>query len=343
MRSRSTAFALALLAGCTTVLVDVPELQIGPAAPTSAEPLTASLSGETADDTRWTVAWLRDGTRVLSLDGALQVPATETARDQRWQAVIVDRFDGGAVVGTSNELIIANSPPVLSQATIDPEEPGSDEALTVLVGWSDADGDPQDLAVQWLIDGVEVASSLTLPIGTHRRGDVVTAVVTPRDPVTDGAPVTTAPVTVGNGAPDGLVAGILPSAPTPSDPLQCVVATPAVDPDDDVLTYTVSWFLDGLAYPAALPGATGPVTTTLADDTIPAADTADGQSWSCRVAVNDGFEDGEPATATAFVSAGPAPDFAIDDVNTTSATFDQVVSPRDYLEKVSGWYFGHAT
>ena len=37
------------------------------------------------------------------------------------------------------------------------------------------------------------------------------------------------------------------------------------------------------------------------------------------------------------------PDFHLQDVNTTSASFDQAVSPRDYLQEVSAWYFGHAT
>ena len=37
------------------------------------------------------------------------------------------------------------------------------------------------------------------------------------------------------------------------------------------------------------------------------------------------------------------PDFSLTDVNATSATLDQDVSPRDYLQKVSAWYFGHAT
>ena len=41
--------------------------------------------------------------------------------------------------------------------------------------------------------------------------------------------------------------------------------------------------------------------------------------------------------------AGQVPDFALVDVNSTSATYDQAVSPRDYLQKVSAWYFGHAT
>lgn len=37
------------------------------------------------------------------------------------------------------------------------------------------------------------------------------------------------------------------------------------------------------------------------------------------------------------------PDFALVDVNETSSTYDRSVSPRDYLQQVSGWYFGAAT
>jgi hypothetical protein len=36
-------------------------------------------------------------------------------------------------------------------------------------------------------------------------------------------------------------------------------------------------------------------------------------------------------------------DFSLQDVNPASPTADQPVSPRDYLQRVSGWYFGHAT
>ncbi len=37
------------------------------------------------------------------------------------------------------------------------------------------------------------------------------------------------------------------------------------------------------------------------------------------------------------------PDFHLPDVNATSLTYQLMVSPRDYLKQVSGWYFGHAT
>lgn len=55
-----------------------------------------------------------------------------------------------------------------------------------------------------------------------------------------------------------------------------------------------------------------------------------------------GLPDGGPLLADAGPLA-PQPDFSLHDVNPTSSRYGQAVSPRDYLEKVSGWYFGHAT
>lgn len=37
------------------------------------------------------------------------------------------------------------------------------------------------------------------------------------------------------------------------------------------------------------------------------------------------------------------PDFLLTDLNPASLRFDEPVSPRDYLGKVSGWYFGHSS
>lgn len=37
------------------------------------------------------------------------------------------------------------------------------------------------------------------------------------------------------------------------------------------------------------------------------------------------------------------PDFELVDVNPNSETYNQTVSPRDFLGQISAWYFGHAT
>lgn len=36
-------------------------------------------------------------------------------------------------------------------------------------------------------------------------------------------------------------------------------------------------------------------------------------------------------------------DFNLLDVNPASPTYNQVVSPRDYVQQATLWYFGHAT
>ncbi len=62
----------------------------------------------------------------------------------------------------------------------------------------------------------------------------------------------------------------------------------------------------------------------------------------CAVILLAGCKDDDPVTAPG-PGPGQVPDFSLTDVNPTSTTFDEVVSPRDHLQKVSAWYFGHAT
>ena len=59
------------------------------------------------------------------------------------------------------------------------------------------------------------------------------------------------------------------------------------------------------------------------------------------LAVGCGSGGGSPLPVTSDPQM--APDFALEDVNDTSATHTVDVSPRDYIGKVSGWYFGDAT
>ncbi len=84
----------------------------------------------------------------------------------------------------------------------------------------------------------------------------------------------------------------------------------------------------------------------LPEDPI-AADTAGGDYIETSSTISDvGLR---PATASqppgrvASISQSAVADFSRPDVNVSSSTYDQSVSPRDYLQQVSAWYFGHAT
>jgi hypothetical protein len=54
-------------------------------------------------------------------------------------------------------------------------------------------------------------------------------------------------------------------------------------------------------------------------------------------------DDSKPTAPPQDNTGKLAPDFSLQDVNSTSASHAQQVSPRDYLEKISAWYFGSAT
>ena len=62
----------------------------------------------------------------------------------------------------------------------------------------------------------------------------------------------------------------------------------------------------------------------------------------CVIAVAGGGKD-DPAPLVPMAVGTLAPDFTLTDVNPASPSYNQPVSPRSQLGKVSAWYFGHAT
>ena len=91
--------------------------------------------------------------------------------------------------------------------------------------------------------------------------------------------------------------------------------------------------------------AEGPLDTG-GSETGPPADTAEESKDSGEAEDTDEPSDSsEPDDTETTPEAGPnaRPDFSLTDVNSSSLTAGEQVSPRDYLEQVSGWYFTHAT
>jgi hypothetical protein len=75
--------------------------------------------------------------------------------------------------------------------------------------------------------------------------------------------------------------------------------------------------------------------------TTPSTACPDGQVCGLGGSANGAGGAGNAGPTHGFVAE--APDFSLMDVNATSASYQQQVSPRDYLQQVSAWYFGHAT
>ena len=63
----------------------------------------------------------------------------------------------------------------------------------------------------------------------------------------------------------------------------------------------------------------------------------------CNINMQMQSPDDSNTSDTPQVAADALDDFALPDVNPMSTSFQDSVSPRDYLGDVTAWYFGHST
>jgi hypothetical protein len=94
-----------------------------------------------------------------------------------------------------------------------------------------------------------------------------------------------------NAAPSGAAVAIEPVTPADEDDLRCVVVTPATDPNGDSVTYRYAWAKNG-------------ADVGLTSETVAAALTTGGDTWTCTVTPTDGTLDGVTASATVSIAQG---------------------------------------
>ena len=130
-----------------------------------------------------------------------------------------------------------------------------------------------------------------------------------------------------NSPPGAPTVAIDPLSPVEAaEPLVCEIETDAVDPDDDAIDYTVTWTVDGLPF-------TDTETTIWTDDTVPEDAHFEGAMGLCCRALRRRRGRTESTAEATIMGPDVVTDFSIEDVNKTSASYGQVVSP-DRSEQV---------
>jgi len=352
LRSCSLLFGLSvvLLPGCTAP--SALQVVLSPAEPTTADNLLASVQRARGDpeDGAFRFEWFQDGVERTDLENLALLPSAQTTRGEVWQVVATAaQADDTTIPLQSNSAIILNSLPKIVLVTITPDSPDSSTSLGVEVaGWEDPDGDAPVYSYRWSVDSGTVGDDVAVLESAHFvRGQQVVVEVTPSDGEDSGLPVSSEAVTIGNSAPTSPRIAVLPIHPIAAqDELLCLLLQDSVDPDNDPVSYSVEWIVDGTSYPDgnSSAGWTGPTTTTIDSDTVPAEDGEADQDWTCSMAASDGTAAAAAQrTVTLSDVDRTASDFSLVDTNLNSPTSGDPVSPRDYLCKVSGWYFGHST
>ncbi|NLO08153.1 MAG: hypothetical protein GX131_20200, partial [candidate division WS1 bacterium] len=230
----------------------------------------------------WSQSWIVDDEHSPCIDNG--DPASDFSRESDPNG---GRVNLGAWGNTETASRGGNVPPTQPVVDIQPDAPltTDDLLLTVVTESTDPNLDPVTLTRRWFLDGVHQADlddATTVPAGRTVKGQVWRYEMTPNDGQVDG-PTGFDELTIGNTVPGPVVAEITPTAPLTTDDLQ-VSVTGGDDPDDDTITHRYRWSRDGQPQ-ADLDDAT----------TVPAAQTANGETWRCEVTPNDGEADGPTA------------------------------------------------
>jgi len=229
------------------------ELAIQPARPATGEPLRLGyrhfdLDGDPEPATL--VRWYRDGVHQKTLDGAREVPASATAKHQRWHFSL--QAGEGARVFQGPTVEVVNTPPVAPEVRLTPEpaRTSDDLRLEVTREAGDPDGDRIAYRVVWLRERepVKGLEGMLVPARLTRKGQRWTAVVTPRDGEADGPPAR-ASLRVVNAPPTAPRVRLAPKAPRVTEDVEVVIEQPGRDPDGDAVRYLVRWSADGRELP----------------------------------------------------------------------------------------------
>jgi alpha-tubulin suppressor-like RCC1 family protein len=210
-----------------------------------------------------------------------------------------------------------NQAPNPPDVTILPESPTTVDDLVAEVTGTDPDEDKLTYTFTWSRDGEVVAglTTDTVPAAETAKGETWTVEVVPNDGVADG-PAGSASTDILNTAPS-LTVALTPDPATTEDDLVGEATTEDIDGDTVTVTYT--WMRDDSA-------------TTVTGDTVPAAETTRGETWTVTAVPSDGEIDG--ASATDSITLGnalptvvtltfdPAVAYADGPITAVSTTFD---------------------
>ncbi|HUV43683.1 MAG TPA: PKD domain-containing protein, partial [Dehalococcoidales bacterium] len=285
-----------------------PVVDVTPDAPVTGDDLLCSITTASTDpdddDITYSYAWYMNAVHQPDFDGEITVPAVNTTKDETWRCVVTP-YDGTNYGATGeDEVTIDNTPPSVDSVAIAPDPAYTDDDLTAtLSGWSDPDGDPEGYQWQWQkYDGaswqdIPGATTDTLDSSNCVKDDQIKIICTPFDGTDTGGPVE-GTITISNSPPTAPVVDVTPDAPVTGDDLLCSITTASTDPDDDDITYSYAWYKDDVLQPG------------LTTDAVPAASTAEGETWKCVVTPNDGTDSGatgEDQATTAYVPLPPPP------------------------------------
>ena len=282
-------------------------LEVSPSDPLDTDDLVLDyeyfdLDGNTQQDT--VTQWYLDGARIPELDDSSTVSRLWIRAGDEWQASVRphDGTDYGNTVWTGVIVIGSSNLQPSATAYITPSGNAvTTDALQVVIGYSDPDGDPKDATeIRWLRDGTQISAYNDMnwvPPDATSKGEVWEA----RARVSDGLMwsewVTAGPVSILNTPPVVTSISMLPGGDLITTTNLSVVWEQTDIDGDAESNSEIRWWVNG-EWERDYDGMT----------TIPASETVRDQHWSVQVVPGDGEDLGSSmkTNARAIQNAPPS-------------------------------------
>lgn len=114
--------------------------------------------------------------------------------------------------GKKEEGVKGNTPPEISEVTLLPLNPTIQSEISVRILSSDKEGDPITYKVKWFVNGKEIGEGMSFRYEEAKKGDEISAEVTPYDNKEWGKPVQTSEITIGGLAPKIISIRVIPDS-----------------------------------------------------------------------------------------------------------------------------------
>lgn len=200
-------------------------VKISPADATRNSTLQVIAQGFKLSDAK--IEWLLNGHPVIS-NSISQLNAKETQKGDRVQVKAI--IQGKEL--KSNIIEIKNTPPGITQVKILPEIFKPDDTLSVEVSGNDADGDEVTIVYEWAKNGEPAGNGKRLEVPV-KRGDKISIKITPSDGEINGQAV------ILNREIKNMPPMIIEDKKFQFDGKFFSHQIKAIDPDGDVLTYSL--------------------------------------------------------------------------------------------------------
>ena len=253
------------------------------------------------DAVRLRYIWKKNGKPVGFPDTKATLLAADTTKSDVWEVSLLGNDGEADGEAASLHFTIRNTPPTAPLVALSMERPTVVDRSEVRVtrAATDKDNDPITYRYRWSKDDVLQAkwplTKSALEAGDAGKGQHWRVDVRAFDGEEEGE-AAIAELWVQNHAPSPPAVSIKPSPARTTDDLTCVRTTAGVDPDNDTLVYRTRWILEGQ---------TVPLSQDL--DTLPAALTKKGQSWTCEVSAFDGELSSAPVRSQPAVVVNSPP------------------------------------